>query len=112
MDNNTFLTGSICLSDIPREVMKKVMCKDGKERIYVNISVFARKTPATFTNGDITRTYTHSISCAPKKEERREGVNYYICDLESRTFGPAAPAVTPEAVSLAPAVGPETDLPF
>ena len=28
------LFGSICLSDIPREQMKKVMCKDGKERIF------------------------------------------------------------------------------
>lgn len=30
------LFGSICLSEIPREQMKKVMCKDGKERIYLN----------------------------------------------------------------------------
>ena len=32
------LTGSICLSDIPREQMKKVVCKDGKERIYLNVA--------------------------------------------------------------------------
>ena len=29
------LSGSICLSDIPREQMKKIKCKDGVERIYV-----------------------------------------------------------------------------
>lgn len=28
------LSGSICLSDIPREQMKKIKCKDGVERIY------------------------------------------------------------------------------
>ena len=33
------LFGSICLSDIPREQMKKVMCKDGVERIYVNVFI-------------------------------------------------------------------------
>lgn len=42
------LFGSICLSEIPREQMKKVMCKDGKERIYLNIWIGERKEPATF----------------------------------------------------------------
>lgn len=63
------LYGSICLSDIPRSQMKKIMCKDGKERIFLNIFVGERKEPATF--GD--RTYTHFVSCSPKKEERKEG---------------------------------------
>lgn len=40
------LTGSICLSDIPREQMKKVVCKDGKERIYLNVAVIERKEPS------------------------------------------------------------------
>ena len=71
-DNNTFLTGSICLTDIPVSQMKKVMCKDGKERVFLNVAIFAKKQPQTF--GD--RTYTHFISCAPKKEERIEGENY------------------------------------
>ncbi len=37
------LSGSICLSDIPREQMKKIKCKDGVERIYVNVAVIERK---------------------------------------------------------------------
>lgn len=63
------LFGSICLSEIPREQMKKVMCKDGKERIYLNIWIGERKEPATFGSN----TYTHYVSCSPKKEERKMG---------------------------------------
>ena len=100
------LIGSICLSDIPRDVMKKVMCKDGKEKIFVNIAVCERKEPVTF--GD--RTYTHFISCAPKKEERKEGVNYFIADLQ--TYNPQPSAPTAEQVDAAPAVSEEEDLPF
>lgn len=110
MDNNSILTGSICLSDIPREQMKKVVCRDGKERIYVSIAVLGRRTPQTFTNNGIERTYTHYVSCAPRKEERVEGVNYFIGDLETRTFGPQSP--TAEEVTNAPSVAPDEDLPF
>lgn len=107
-DNSSFLTGSICLSDIPRSQMKKVLCKDGKERIYLNVAIFAKKNPQTF--GD--RTYTHFISCAPKKEERKEGENYILGDLETYTPKPAGP--TTEDVANAPHLTPDddTDLPF
>ena len=60
------LYGSICLSDIPRSQMKKIMCKDGKERIFLNIFVGERKEPSTF--GD--RTYTHFVSCSKKRNAR------------------------------------------
>lgn len=100
------LYGSICLSDIPREQIKKVMCKDGKERIFVNIFVGERKEPAKF--GD--RTYTHFVSCSPKKEERKDGVNYFIGDLE--TFNPQPATPTSEQVQAAPSLLPEDDLPF
>lgn len=111
-DNNSILTGSICLSDIPRDLMKKVACKDGKERIFLNVAVIARKTPQTFTNNGQPRTYAHFISCAPKQEERVDGVNYIIGDLETRTFTPKGP--TPEDINNAPAVAPgdTVDLPF
>lgn len=82
------LFGSICLSDIPREQMKKVMCKDGKERIYLNIFIGEKKTPSTFDG----KVFTHSVSCAPKKEERKEGVNYYIGDLQTYEPQPQATA--------------------
>lgn len=42
------LSGSICLSDIPREQMKKIKCKDGVERIYVNVAVIERREKSQF----------------------------------------------------------------
>lgn len=62
------LLGSICLTDIPRECIK-VVEKNGKK--YLNLAVIEMSEPSKF--GD-----THFISCAPKKEERKEGVNYII----------------------------------
>ena len=100
------LFGSICLSDIPRSQMKKVLCKDGKEKIFLNIFIGEKKEPQTF--GD--RTYTHYVSCAPRKEERREGEQYYIGDLQTWQAAPSVP--TPEQVQAAPSVRPEDDLPF
>ncbi|HCK24063.1 MAG TPA: hypothetical protein DHW31_04635 [Bacteroides graminisolvens] len=100
------LFGSICLSEIPREQMKKVICKDGKERIFVNVWVGERKEPATFGNN----TYTHYVSCAPKKEERVEGTNYFLGDLQTYNPQPSTPTI--EQVANAPSVSPEDDLPF
>ena len=100
------LYGSICLSEIPRSQMKKVMCKDGKERIFLNIFVGEKKEPATFGNN----TYTHFVSCAPKKEERIEGEQYFIGDLQ--TFNPQPSTPSPEQVASAPSVSMDDDLPF
>ncbi len=100
------LFGSICLSEIPREQMKKVMCKDGKERIFVNIFIGEKKTPQTLGN----QTYTHSVSCAPKKEERKEGTNYYIGDLQ--TYNPQPNTPTAEQINAAPSVSDDDELPF
>lgn len=100
------LFGSICLSDIPREQIKKVICKDGKERMFVNIFVGERKEPSRF--GD--RCYTHFVSCSPKKEERKDGVNYFIGDLETYNQQPSTP--TPEQIQAAPSLSPADDLPF
>ena len=95
--NYSILTGSICLTDIPKDRIKRVICKDGKERCYLNVSVIARKTPNKIND----RTYTHFLSCAPRKEERREGVNYIIGDLETRVFDAVVPVIpTPDSVSV------------
>ncbi len=112
-DNNSLLSGSICLSDIPKSQMRKVMRKDGKERIYLNVAVITKKQPQTFTSENgVAHTYTHFITCAPKKEERIDGVNYILGDLETRTFTPQSP--TPEDVANAPSIAPgeNPDLPF
>lgn len=86
--------------------MKKVMCKDGKERIYLNIFIGEKKTPSTFDG----KTYTHSVSCAPKKEERKEGVNYYIGDLQ--TYEPQSRTPSSADIDAAPSVSDTDDLPF
>ena len=99
------LYGSICLSDIPREVMKKVMTSIG-EKVFVNISIGEKKEPITFGN----RTYTHYVSCAPKKDERLEGVFYGIGDLMESNPTPVVPS--PEDVNNAEHLGPADDLPF
>lgn len=106
----SILTGSICLSDIPKSQMKRVKCKDGQERIYLNIAVIARKTPQTFDNNGIKRTFTHFVSCSPKKEDRVEGENYIFGDLETRVFSSSAP--TADEIASAPALSSSDQYPF
>lgn len=95
--------GSICLSDIPKEQMKKVKCKDGQERIYLNVRVVERKQPSQYG-------HTHFITCEPKKEERKEGVNYIFGDLKE--WSSVANKPTAEDINNAPTVGEDDDLPF
>lgn len=97
--SDSILIGSICLTDIPKELIKRVVCKDGKERAYLNLAIIEKKQPQSFTNNGITRTYTHFISCAPKKEERKDGVNYILGDLETRQFASRATTSAPTAVA-------------
>jgi hypothetical protein len=82
----TYLKGSICLSDIPAELIHSVTCKDGQVRKYLDVTVSARREPRSFQYSWGTKTLTHYMSCAPKKEERKEGVNYYIADFETKVW--------------------------
>ena len=95
------LYGSICLSTVPKELFKKVMCKDGQERVFLNIKVVKRKEKGQY--GD-----THFVSCEPRKEERVEGQSYIIGDLKE--YIPQTQSPTPEQVSAAPAS--DLGLPF
>lgn len=107
-----FLTGSICLSDIPKQLIKRVMCQDGTERLYLNVAVMERREPKTFEgrDGKPSRTLTHFISCAPPKDKREEGVNYFIGDLETRGEAIAAP---PAAIDIESAPSANiSELPF
>ena len=79
-----FFTGSICLSDIPENLIKYVKCKDGKVRAYVNVALMPMREPKTFKNGDRTTIHTHFLTCAPRKEDRVDGVNYIIGNFEER----------------------------
>ena len=99
--------GSVCLSEIPREEIKKVKCADGVERLFVNISVHENAEPKYIdkvVNGVTTKVLVsdHFISCAPKKEERKEGVNYIVGNLRTWTTPTAAPS--PADIAAAPSV--------
>ncbi len=102
-NNSNMIYGSICLSDVPKELFKKVKCKDGKERIFLNIKVCARKEAGNF--GD-----THFVSCEPaNKDERKEGTNYIIGNMKEYVPKNAAPSQ--EEIDAAQPAN-DDDLPF
>lgn len=68
MDN---LYGSLCLSDIPKELI--TTGKNGKK--YLNIVVNKRKEVSQFGN-------THYVKAYVKKALQKEGQNYYIGELK------------------------------
>ena len=72
MANNLKYLGSICLSDIPKEVIRKC---ESNGKLYLSFAILERKDVGK--GGE-----THFISCSPKKELRREGVNYIIGDIK------------------------------
>jgi len=104
---NEFFYGSLCLSDIPKRLIKRVKCKDGIERSYLDIKVIKRKEPSQYG-------HTHFVSCEPKdQQDRVEGEKYIFGDLKEYTgqqkqYVPATPSY--EEVYRAPEV--ESDLPF
>ena len=118
---NLVLTGSICLSDIPKEMIKKVETKQidpatGKPvtKLYLSIAVMETAEPSKFG-------HTHFISCAPKKEDRVEGRNYIIGNFKrwipktepvTQEQINEAPGLTPEEIAAAEAAEQQGDLPF
>lgn len=64
--------GSICLSDIAATGQAK---KASNGKIYLNISIRERREVGE--RGD-----THYITCAPKKDERVDGVNYIVGNIK------------------------------
>lgn len=90
------LIGSICLSEIPKELFKK--SDNGK--VYLNLSIFTMKDRDRYGN-------EFTASCAPKKGERIDGVNYYCGKFKELTKHDP----TPEEVSKMESCNDE-DLPF
>lgn len=91
------LYGSICLTDIPKELI--TVGKNGKK--YLNVVINARREASQFG-------MTHYIKAYCKKEQRRDGVNYYIGELKPSVAQPDATAVRqPDNVQ-----GDNEDLPF
>lgn len=113
------LFGSICLTDIPKELIREG--KNGKK--YLSIEVRERREVGRF--GD-----THYVKAYCKKDERKDDVNYFIGDLKPSSYGtenaampqPATEKAVPGGVSLddlmkmtskqAPAQSNDDDLPF
>lgn len=94
--------GSICLSAVPKELFKKVKCKDGEERIFLNLKIVRRKETSKYGT-------THFVSCEPRQEERKEGVNYICGDMTE--YVPKDNNPSPEDIAQAP-VADGDDLPF
>ena len=70
------LFGSICLSDIPRELIRTSE-KNGKK--YLTIAIQERRAPSQFG-------YTHNIKAYAKRGEVPEGTNLYIGDLKPSQY--------------------------
>ena len=98
-------TGSIDLTKVPKRFFKKVMCKDGTEHIFLNVGLWARKTPSTFGE----RTYTHSMKVSVPTDQKVEGENYYIGGVSELEPMPGQP--TTEQSEAAPSASSD-DLPF
>lgn len=70
------LFGSICLSDIPKELI--TTARNGKK--YLNIEIKLMRQPSQYG-------HTHTVKASVKKGERKEGVNYYIGNLKVSKYG-------------------------
>lgn len=100
------LFGSICLSDIPKDLI--TTAKNGKK--YLNIEVKQMRQPSQYG-------YTHTVKASVKRYERKDGVNYYIGNLKVSKFGSDGDAqdTTPaEVAQVADISAPNdpNDLPF
>jgi len=91
---------SICLSDIPREKLKKAT--NGK--IYVNLIVAERREPDQYGN-DLT------VYVDQTKEEREAKTDKAYVGA-GRAYSFSAPGVSPESVDDMPQVSPSEQLPY
>ena len=101
------LHGSICLSEVPKELFKKVTCKDGTVKTFLNIRITERKEPITF--GD--RTFTHFICSTVRKDEQEAGKKYIWGDLRPYGQKPSFEPPTVQEMEEAPTAD-EDSLPF
>lgn len=95
-----FLTGSICLTDIPKEFI--VEGKNGKK--YVNFAVSKRKEVSQFGE-------THTITVSKPKDQRKEGEGLTFIGGLKEWNGNGQQQTAPSKQSNSTAVT-EDDLPF
>lgn len=94
-----FLIGSICISEIPKELFKKA--DNGK--VYLNIAVSERQSISDY--GD-----THNVIVSKPKDQRAEGEKPIYCgNLKRWNEQPKAPSA--EEIQNAPPAA-DDDLPF
>ena len=96
---------SICLSDIPKEKMKRA--ENGK--IYVNLTVIPLKEDTVKADeyGN-----THAVSVSRTREERdAQAPAIWVGRGKEYIFTPSAPQ-SAEAVDALPPISPDEDLPF
>lgn len=93
--------GSLCLTDIPKELI--ITGKNGKK--YLNIEVRKRHQPSQYGQ-------THNIKAATSKDNRREGVNYYIGALKPSIYQGDGLTNDTSVNSNAPAPQETDNLPF
>ncbi len=94
--------GSICLSDIPKRLIRE---RNGKK--YLSIEVIERREVGQY--GD-----THFVSASCKKDDRIEGENRIIGNLKPSKFGTSAPAAAEPkpSVGSAPLIDTADEVPF
>ena len=96
-----FLLLSICLSDIPKDKIKRA----DNGNAYVNLICSRRKEPDAYGN-------THFIAISSTKEERESGAEKIYCG-SAKQYNPQPQPVTPESIDDMPPIGDDDDqLPF
>lgn len=76
--------GSLCLSDIPKELITT----DNNGKKWLNIDIYEMRQPSQWG-------HTHTIKASVKKEDKKDGVNYYIGKLKPSKYDqqPSTPAM-------------------
>ena len=62
------------------ELIKTVNMKDGSQHQFLNIDIYEKQQTDQYGN-----TAYVKVSC--KKDEQKQGLNYYLCDLRPSKFG-------------------------
>ena len=99
----TMYTGSICLSDLPKE---KITTSERNGKKYLNVVVWVNDTPDQYGN-------IASIQVSQTKEEREaKAAKTYIGNLKAQGPAPAAPAEDATGRQSATPIVQTDDLPF
>lgn len=71
------------------ELVKTFTTKDGVIHKVINVNVEARKSPDQYGR-------SHYIKVAVKKEQQKQGVNYFVADLKESQQNAQAPQAAPQ----------------